>query len=153
MNVPKLVVGDGALGFWTAADQVVLGMRQQRCWVHKTANVLNKLPKSAQPKTKQALHEIWMAETKKNAETAFDLFIKTYKEEYPGTVECLLKDQDELLAFCDFSAAHWKSIRTMNPIESTFATFRHRTKRSKSRLSRNSMIHMMFKLGQCARKR
>lgn len=153
MNVPKLAIGDGALGFWAAADQVYPGMRQQRCWVHKTANVLNKLPKSAQPKAKQALHEIWMAETKKDAETAFDLFVETYKDKYPGTVQCLLKDQDELLAFYDFPAAHWKSIRTTNPIESTFATIRHRTKRSKGCLSRNSMLHMMFKLGQCAQKR
>jgi len=145
MNVPKLAVGDGALGFWAAADQVYPGMRQQRCWVHKTANVLNKLPKSAQPKAKQALHEIWMTETKKEAEAAFDLFV--------GTVQCLLKDQDELLAFYNFPAAHWKSIRTTNPIESTFATIRHRTKRSKGCLSRNGMLHMMFKLGQCAQKR
>jgi len=153
MNVPKLGIGDGALGFWAAADQIFAGMRHQRCWVHKTANVLNKLPKSAQPKAKQALHEIWMAETKKNAEAAFDLFVKTYEDKYPGTVQCLLKDQDELLAFYDFPAAHWKSIRTTNPIESTFATIRHRTKRSKGCLSSKSMLHMMFKLGQCAQKR
>lgn len=153
MNEPKLGTGDGALGFWAAADQVFPGMRHQRCWVHKTANVLNKLPKSAQPKAKQALHEIWMAETKKNAEAAFDLFVKTYEDKYPGTVQCLLKDQDELLAFYDFPAAHWKSIRTTNPIESTFATIRHRTKRSKGCLSGTSMLHMMFKLGQCAQKR
>jgi putative transposase len=110
--------------------------------------VLNKLPKSAQPKAKQALHEIWMAETKKNAEAAFDLFVKTYEDKYPGTVQCLLKDQDELLAFYDFPAAHWKSIRTTNSIESTFATIRHRTKRSKGCLSRTSMLHMMFKRGR-----
>lgn len=153
MNTPKLGIGDGALGFWAAADQIFPDMRHQRCWVHKTANVLNKLPKSAQPKAKQALHEIWMAETKKNAEVAFDLFVKTYEDKYPGTVQCLLKDQDELLAFYDFPAAHWKSIRTTNPIESTFATIRHRTKRSKGCLSGTSMLHMMFKLGQCAQKR
>ena len=153
MNTPTLGIGDGALGFWAAADQVLPEMRHQRCWVHKTANVLNKLPKSAQPKAKQALHEIWMAETKKNAEAAFDLFVKTYEDKYPGTVQCLLKDQDELLAFYDFPAAHWKSIRTTNPIESTFATIRHRTKRSKGCLSSASMLHMMFKLGQCAQKR
>jgi transposase-like protein len=153
MNTPKLGIGDGALGFWAAADQIFPGMRHQRCWVHKTANVLNKLPKSAQPKAKQALHEIWMAETKKNAEAAFDLFVKTYEDKYPGTAQCLPKDQDELLAFYDFPAAHWKSIRTTNPIESTFATIRHRTKRSKGCLSRTSMLHMMFKLGQCAQKR
>jgi putative transposase len=153
MNTPQLCTGDGALGFWAAADQILPGMRHQRCWVHKTANVLNKLPKSAQPKAKQAIHEIWMAETKENAEAAFDLFITTYEDKYPGTTQCLLKDQDELLTFYDFPAAHWKSIRTTNPIESTFATIRHRTKRSKGCLSRTSMLHMMFKLGQCAQKR
>lgn len=153
MNTPQLAIGDGALGFWEAADQIFPGMRHQRCWVHKTSNVLNKLPKSAQPKAKQALQEIWMAETKENAEAAFDLFIKTYEDKYPGTVQCLLKDQDELLAFYDFPAAHWKSIRTTNPIESTFATIRHRTKRSKGCLSSKGMLHMMFKLGQCAQKR
>jgi putative transposase len=153
MNTPQLCTGDGALGFWAAADQIFPGMRHQRCWVHKTANVLNKMPKSAQPKAKQAIHEIWMAETKESAEAAFDLFIKTYEDKYPGTTQCLLKDQDELLTFYDFPAAHWKSIRTTNPIESTFATIRHRTKRSKGCLSRTSMLHMMFKLGQCAQKR
>ena len=153
MNTPQLCTGDGALGFWAAADQIYPGMRHQRCWVHKTANVLNKLPKSAQPKAKQALHEIWMAETKVNAEVAFDLFINTYQDKYPGTTQCLLKDQEELLTFYDFLAAHWISIRTTNPIESMFATVRHRTKRSKGCLSRTGMLHMMFKLGQCAQKR
>ena len=153
MNVPELVVGDGALGFWAAADEILPGMRQQRCWVHKTANVLNKLPKSSQPKAKEALHEIWMAETRQNAEIAFDLFIKTYEEKYPAATQCLLKDQNELLTFYDFPAKHWKSIRTTNPIESCFATIRHRTKLSKGCLSRTSMLHMMFKLGQCAQKR
>jgi len=153
MNTPRLGVGDGALGFWAAVDEIFPDMRHQRCWVHKTANVLNKMPKSAQPKAKQALHEIWMAETKKDAESAFDLFIKTYEDKYPGTTQCLLKDQDELLTFYDFPAAHWKSIRTTNPIESMFATVRHRTKRSKGCLSRTTMLHMMFKLGQCAQKR
>lgn len=153
MNAPELVIGDGALGFWAAADQIYPDTRQQRCWVHKTANVLNKLPKSAQPKAKQALHDIWMAETRKNAITAFDLFIETYEDKYPAVAECLLKDQDELLAFYDFPAQHWQSIRTTNPIESTFATIRHRTKRSKGCLSRDTMLHMMFKLGECAQSR
>lgn len=150
MNSPELMIGDGALGFWAAADQIYPDARQQRCWVHKTANVLNKLPKSTQPKAKQSLHEIWMSETRKDAEQAFDLFIKTYEDKYPAVAECLLKDQDELLAFYDFPAQHWQSIRTTNPIESTFATIRHRTKRSKGCLSRDTMLHMMFKLGQCA---
>ena len=140
MNAPRLSIGDGALGFGAVADHLFPGMRHQRCWVHKTADVLNKLPKSAQPKAKQALHEIWMAETKKNAEAAFDLFIKTYEDKYPGTVQCLLKVQVELLAFHDFPAAHRKSIRSTNPIESTFATIRHGTKRSKGSLSRTGQV-------------
>ena len=115
--------------------------------------MLNKLPKSAQPKAKQALHDIWMAETRKNAIAAFDLFIETYQDKYPAVAECSLKDQDELLAFYDFPAQHWQSIRTTNPIESSFATIRHRTKRSKGCLSRDTMLHMMFKLGQCAQNR
>ena len=128
-------------------------MRQQRCWVHKTANVLNKLPKSIQSKAKQALHEIWMAETRGEAIAAFDLFVNTYGDKYPGAVKCLLKDQDDLMTFYDFPAAHWQSIRTTNPIESTFATIRHRTKRSKGYLSKDTMLHMMFKLGECAERR
>ena len=153
MNTPELAIGDGALGFWAAVDQIYPETKHQRCWVHKTANVLNKLPKSAQPKAKEALHEIWMAETRENAEAAFDLFVKTYEDKYPGTVQCLLKDQDALLTFYEFPAKHWKSIRSTNPIESCFATIRHRTKRSKGCLSRTGMLHMMFKLGQCAQKR
>lgn len=150
MNSPELVIGDGALGFWAAADQIYPDTRQQRCWVHKTANVLNKLPKSSQPNAKQALHDIWMADTHKSAIAAFDLFIRTYEDKYPAVAECLLKDQDELLTFYDFPAQHWQSIRTTNPIESSFATIRHRTKRTKGCLSRDTMLHMMFKLGQCA---
>ena len=153
MNSPKLAIGDGALGFWAAVDQIYPDTGQQRCWVHKTANVLNKLPKTSQPKAKQALHDIWMAETKADALKAFDLFIKTYKDKYPKVVQSLLKDQHELLRFYDFPAKHWQSIRTTNPIESTFATIRHRTKRSKGCLSRDTMLHMMFKLGLCAEMR
>lgn len=153
MNSPKLAIGDGALGFWAAADQIYPDTRQQRCWVHKTANVLNKLPKSSQPKAKQGLHDIWMAESKAEAVKAFDLFIETYQDKYPKVTQCLLKDQLELLTFYDFPAKHWQSIRTTNPIESTFATIRHRTKRSKGCLSRDTMLHMMFKLGLCAEKR
>ena len=150
MNAPQLAIGDGALGFWKALDEVYSKTRHQRCWVHKTANILNKLPKSSQPKAKQALHEIWQAETKENAEKAFDLFIKTYEAKYPKSALCLQKDREELLAFYDFPAQHWQSIRTSNPIESTFGTIRHRTKRAKGCLSRDGMLHMMFKLGQCA---
>ena len=152
MNTAELVIGDGALGFWTAADEIYPDIRQQRCWVHKTANVLNKLPKATQPKAKQALHDIWMAETKEQALSELTTFIKTYEDKYPQATRCLQKDQDELLAFYDFPAKHWQSIRTTNPIESSFATIRHRTKRAKGCLSRTTMLHMMFKLGQCAQK-
>ena len=121
--------------------------------MHKSNNVLNALPKSSQPKAKQALHEIWQAETKEKANKAFDTFISTYEAKYPKATTCLIKDRDELLAFYNFPARHWQSIRTTNPIESTFATVRHRTKRSKGCLSRDGMLHMIFKLGQCAQKR
>lgn len=152
MNAPKLAIGDGAMGFWAALEEVYSDTRQQRCWMHKTMNVLNCLPKSVQPKAKQALHEIWQAATQKAAEKAFDLLIRTYEPKYPKATICLQKDRAELLAFYDFPAEHWQSIRTTNPIESTFGTIRHRTKRSKGCLTRDGMLHMMFKLGQCAQK-
>jgi len=150
MNTPQLATGDGALGFWAALDEVYPETRHQRCWVHKTVNILNYLPKSSQAKAKQALHEIWQAETKADANKAFDLFIHTYEDKYPKATLCLQKDREELLAFYDFPAKHWQSIRTSNPIESTFGTIRHRTKRAKGCLTRDGMLHMMFKLGQCA---
>ena len=153
MNVPELAIGDGAMGFWAALEEVYPETRQQRCWMHKTMNVLNCLPKSAQPKAKQALHEIWQAATQADAEKAFDLFIKTYEPKYPKAAVCLHKDREELMAFYDFPAQHWQSIRTSNPIESTFGTIRHRTKRSKGCLSRDGMLHMMLKLGLCAEKK
>lgn len=153
MNMPDLAIGDGAMGFWAALEEVYGETRQQRCWMHKTVNVLNYLPKSAQGKAKQALHDIWQSQTKAGADKAFDLFIKTYEPKYPKAATCLQKDREELMAFYDFPAQHWQSIRTSNPIESTFATIRHRTKRSKGCLSRDGMLHMMFKLGQCAEKR
>ena len=152
MNPPKLAVCLGAMGFWAALDEVYPETGQQRCWMHKTMNVLNCLPKTAHVNAKQALHSIWQAETKENAEKAFDLFIETYDPKYPKATLCLLKDRDELMAFFDFPAQHWQSIRTSNPIESTFGTIRHRTKRSKGCLTRNGMLHMMFKLGLCAEK-
>jgi transposase-like protein len=123
---PKLAVGDGGLGFWKALPQVFGTTRGQRCWVHKTANVLNKLPKSQQGKAKAALHEIWMAESRVDAERAFDLFLSSYEAKYPKATECLAKDRDPLLTFYDFPAEHWTHIRTTNPIESTFATVRLR---------------------------
>lgn len=152
MNVPQLAIGDGAMGFWAALEEVYPQTRQQRCWMHKAANVLNCLPKSLQPKAKQALHEIWQADTREDAGKAFDLFLVTYEPKYPKATLCLEKDREELMAFYDFPAQHWQSIRTSNPIESTFGTIRHRTKRSKGCLTRDGMLHMMFKLGQCAQK-
>ena len=132
---PELAVADGALGFWKAIEEVWPTTRGQRCWVHKTANVLNKLPKSLQAKAKRALHEIWMAETKADAEAALGAFAETYGVKYDKAVECLIKDRQAMLAFYDFPAEHWKHLRTSNPIESTFATVRHRTVRTKGCLS------------------
>ena len=143
---PALAVGDGAMGFWAALREVFPKTRQQRCWVHKTANVLNKMPKSVQAKAKQDLHNIWMTETSKEAHDAFDHLAEKYGTKYDKAVACLTKDRDELLCFYDFPAKHWKHIRTTNPIESTFATVRHRTKRSKGCLSRDKMRVMVFKL-------
>lgn len=152
MNAPRLAVGDGAMGFWAALEEVYGQTRQQRCWMHKTANVLNCVPKSIQPRVKSALHEIWQAATKDDAERAFDQFEKLYAAKYPRAVENLQKDREELMAFYDFPAQHWQSLRTTNPIESSFATIRHRTKRSKGCLARDGMLHMIFKLGECAQK-
>jgi len=150
MDAPKLAIGDGAMGFWAAMDEIYPTARHQRCWQHKTMNVLNCFPKLSQPKAKAALRDIWQAETKEDAAKAFDLFIKIYEPKYPKATLCLQKDREELMAFFDFPAQHWQSIRTSNPIESAFATIRHRTKRSKGCLNRDGMLHMMFKLGQCA---
>jgi len=152
MNGPELAIGDGAMGFWAALEEVYPETRQQRCWMHKTMNVLNCLPKSAQVKAKDSLHDIWQAGTKADSEKAFDLFIKMYEPKYPKAAICLQKNRDELMSFFDFPAQHWQSIRTSNPIESTFGTIRHRTRRSKGCLSRDGMLHMMFKLGMCAEK-
>lgn len=149
---PRLAVGDGALGFWAAVREIYPETRPQRCWVHKTANVLNYLPKSLQPKAKAALHEIWMAETKPQALVAFGQFVTTFEAKYPKAVECLVKDREALLAFYDFPAEHWIHIRTTNPIESTFATIRHRTDRTKGCLTRDGMLSMIFKLGMSAEK-
>jgi transposase-like protein len=149
---PELVIADGALGFWKAAGEVWPTTREQRCWVHKTANVLAKLPKSQQPKAKRALQEIWMAETKADAEAAFDAFIESYQVKYEKAAECLTKDRDALLTFYDFPAEHWKHLRTTNPIESTFATVRHRTIRSKGCLSNRTALAMVFKLVEAAQK-
>jgi putative transposase len=148
---PELAVADGALGFWQALEEVWPKTRGQRCWMHKTANVLNKLPKSQQSKAKRAL-EIWMAETKKDALAAFDAFVETWGVKYDKAVECLIKDREALLSFYDFPAEHWKHLRTTNVIESSFATIRHRTVRSKGCLSNKTALAMIFKLAEAAEK-
>jgi transposase-like protein len=150
---PKLAVGDGALGFWKALPQVFGSTREQRCWVHKTANVLNKLPKGQQAKAKAALHEIWMAESRAAAEQAFDHFLTTYEVKYAKAAECLAKDRDILLTFYDFPAEHWIHIRTTNPIESTFATVRLRTAKTRGCVSRAGILAMVFKLTKSAEQR
>jgi putative transposase len=150
---PKLAIGDGALGFWKAVKQVWPAIREQRCWVHKTANVLDKLPKGIQPKAKAKLHEIWMAESRVEANRAFDLFVGTYDAKYPKATDCLSKDRSELLAFYDFPAEHWIHIRTTNPIESTFATVRLRHRKTKGSGSRVACLTMVFKLMQSAEKK
>lgn len=152
MNAPELGIGDGAMGFWAAVEEIYPSTRQQRCWCHKTRNVLNALPKSVQPKAKQALQDIWRADTKAAAEHAFDVFVETYEPKYPKATACLQKDREELLTFYVFPAQHWQSLRTTNPIESTFGTIRHRTKQTNGCLTRDGMLHMMYKLGQCAEK-
>jgi len=153
---PQLATGDGALGFWKALPQVYPKTRTQRprgCWVHKTANVLDKLPKRLQPGAKDKLHQIWMAPTKKQADEAFDHFIQTYEAKYPKAADCLAKDRDVLLTFYDFPAEHWIHLRTTNPIESTFATVRLRTAKTKGCGSRIATLTMVFKLAESASKR
>jgi len=150
---PKLAVGDGALGFWGAINKVYPSCRHQRCWVHKTANVLNKLPKSMQPKVKEALHDIWMAETREAAHAAFDSAINRFSPKYPQAMNCLKKDREEMLAFYDFPAEHWIHIRTTNPIESAFATVRLRTKKTRNCGSRDTTLAMIYKLMESAQKR
>jgi len=150
---PKLAVGDGALGFWKALPQVFGDTRRQRCWMHKTGNVLDKLPKHIQARAKDNLHQIWMAETKEKAEKAFDHFVDSYEAKYPKASECLAKDRDVLLTFYDFPAEHWIHLRTTNPIESTFATVRLRTAKTRGMLTRDTMLTMVFKLSMSAQKR
>lgn len=149
---PLLAVGDGALGFWAALEQIYPETRAQRCWVHKTANVLNALPKSLHGKARSGLHEIWMAPTRAQAMRAFDIFLKIYAAKYPKATEKLTRDREALLAFYDFPAEHWTHLRTTNPIESTFSTVRHRTTRTKNCLSRATFLGMAFKLVQQAEK-
>jgi putative transposase len=145
-KAPKLAVGDGALGFWGALTEVYSETQHQRCWFHKMGNVLDKLPKSLLSKAKKRLQNIWMAPTREEAYKAFDNFVSEYRPKYPKAVDCLEKDRDELLAFYDFPAEHWQHIRTTNPIESTFASVRHRTVKSKGAFSRTTILTMVFKL-------
>jgi transposase-like protein len=152
MHAPELAIGDGALGFWKALKQVLPGTREQRCTVHKTANVLNKMPKSVQPQAKNLLNEIWRSPTKEDAGKAFDLFEKTFDAKYEAAVKCLTKDRDVLLTFFDFPAENWCHIRTTNPIESTFATIRLRHRKTKGNGSAKASLTMMFKLAQSAAK-
>src|SRR5215468_9398810 len=150
---PKLAIGDGALGFWKAVRQVWPATAEQRCWVHKTANVLDKLPKSVQPKAKERLHEIYLAPSRAEADKAFDLFLRTYEAKYPKATECLAKDRAELLAFYDFPAEHWLHLRTTNVIESVFATVRLRTEKTKGSGTRVACLTMVFKLIESAARR
>lgn len=150
---PKLCVGDGAMGFWKALKKEYASSKQQRCWRHKTGNILSKLPKKLQDPGKQHLHAIWRANTKEEAEKAFDSFVDLYEPKYPKAAQCLGKDREELLAFYDFPAEHWVHLRTTNPIESTFATVRLRTGKTRGCLSRKTGLAMIFKLMQSAQKR
>ena len=149
---PEIAVGDGALGFWRAIDEVFPGTRHQRCWLHKTANVLNKVPRSVQRTMKADLREIHGAPTRAAAETAMDVFVEKYGAKYARAAECLTKDREALLAFYDFPAEHWDHLRTTNPIESVFATVRHRTVRTKGALSPTTARLMVFKLVMAAAK-
>lgn len=151
-EAPKLAVGDGALGFWAALREEFSETREQRCWVHKTANILDKMPKKVQPRAKQRIHEMYRAETKKEALKAYDEFVNLYSAKYPRACECLNKDKDVLFQFYDFPAEHWQHIRTTNPIESTFATVRHRTRRTKGCGTRAATLAMTYKLAMEAEK-
>lgn len=153
MQAPKLAIGDGALGFWAALEEVFSETKQQRCWVHKTANILDKLPKSVQPRAKQQIHDIYKAPTRKKAKEEYETFLKLYEEKYPRASKCLKDSEHQLFSFYDFPAVHWQHIRSTNPIESLFATVRLRTKRTKGSGSRVATMAMVFKLCQQASKR
>ena len=147
---PSLAVGDGALGFWSALEEEYPQCRQQRCWVHKTANILDKMPKSVQPNAKKMIHEMYLSPTKEKALKAHEEFLRLYSAKYPGASKCLEKDKDQLFTFYDFPAEHWAHIRTTNPIESAFATVRHRTRQTKGCGSRLATLTMVFKLAKAA---
>jgi putative transposase len=150
---PEIAVGDGALGFWKALDEVFPGTRHQRCWVHKVSNVLNKFPKSMAPAVKSDLRDIWQADTRAAAASAMDTFAEKYGAKYGNAVACLTRDREALLAFYDFPAEHWDHLRTANPIESVFATVRHRTVRTKGALSQKTAKLMVFTLVRAASKK
>jgi len=150
---PELAIGDGALGFWKAMAKVYDSARWQRCWVHKTANILNKLPKSLHSKAKSKIQQIWMADSKDDAVNCLEAFIQTYEAKYPKAVKCLESSRDVLLTFYDFPAEHWRHIRTTNPIESTFATVRLRTTKVRNCFSALTVTTMAFQLCRCAEKR
>jgi transposase-like protein len=143
---PRLAIGDGGLGFWAALREAYPGAEEQRCWVHKTANILDKMPKSVQPKAKQKIHDIYLAPTKEQALVAYNSFLSLYVKKFPDACECLSKDKDVLFTFYDFPAEHWIHIRTTNPIESTFATVRLRTEKTKGCGTRLATLAMVFKL-------
>jgi len=149
---PELAIGDGGMGFWAALAEVFPQTRAQRCWVHKTVNVLDKLPQSLQGQVKSGLHDIWQAGSRAGAEQAFDRFIATYVAKYPKAVECLRKDRVALLAFYDFPAAHWQHLRTSNPIESTFATVRLRTAKTRNCVSAKTALTLIHQLAMSAQK-
>jgi len=149
---PKLAVGDGAPGFWSALSEVCPETPGQRCWMHKSGNVLNHLPKAIRPKVKEGLHQIWMAETRDGAEGAFDHWLACCRDKYPKAADCLGKDREELLAFYDFPAKHWTRLRATNVIESAFATIRHRSSRAKGCVTRKTMLSMICKMGISAGK-
>jgi transposase-like protein len=150
---PKLAIGDGGMGFWAALAEVFPTTREQRCWLHKTMNVLDKLPKGLHAEAKLALHEIWLAESRAAAEKAFDRFVATYQAKYPKAVQCLAKDRAELLAFYDFPAAHWQHLRTTNPIESSFATIRLRSHKTKNCVSARTGLALVHQLAMSAQQR
>ena len=149
---PSLAVGDGALGFWAAIEEEYPRCRHQRCWVHKTANILDKMPKSVQPNAKRMIHEMYMSPTKETALKAYGEFLAHYSAKYSGATKCLEKDKEQMFNFYDFPAEHWQHIRTTNPIESTFATVRHRSRQTKGCGSRMATLTMVYKLGTVAEK-
>jgi len=151
-KAPAVAIGDGSLGFWAALEEEFPGTKHQRCWVHKTANVLDKLPKSVQPDAKKLIHEMYLSPTRNDALAVYDRFLDLHQAKYPKACECLSKDKDVLFTFYDFPAMHWQHLRTTNPIESTFATVRHRTRQTKGCGSVNAIMAMVYKLALGAEK-